>query len=310
MEISEWILGKVLQMPFTGSCAELKTILEHAPYAIEIDSYLKKKESECMPFLCRAPQLQYRLQLVNNMRSICRQLELSTITVHLAVHLLDYFMDNYRIIAGRLNLVALVCISLSAKFEEQDGSFPKISQLSNFVENRYPKKDYVTLELMILQFFDWNLARPTVAHFVESYRWLSVFNQDSLNTVSVRNLRKRALSTICDLLDVSLNDYNVNMFKPSLVAASCVYLTRKLLKLTPKWPTILEAVTSYSEDSLEECSVLLLRLYSKQFGNEVHDANNEVSYNNNNNSIDNEDITDHGYHSLSSSNTNSPNETI
>jgi hypothetical protein len=47
------------------------------------------------------------------LRAVAEELHLSNTSVHLAVYLLDIFMDNHRIVEERLSLVALVCISLA-----------------------------------------------------------------------------------------------------------------------------------------------------------------------------------------------------
>lgn len=58
-------------------------------------------------------QLKYRHVLVTWMRAVAEELNLSNTSVHLAVYLLDIFMDNHRIVEERLGLVALVCILLA-----------------------------------------------------------------------------------------------------------------------------------------------------------------------------------------------------
>lgn len=47
------------------------------------------------------------------MRAVTEELNLSNTSVHLAVYLLDVFMDNHRIVEEQLGLVALVCILLA-----------------------------------------------------------------------------------------------------------------------------------------------------------------------------------------------------
>jgi hypothetical protein len=47
------------------------------------------------------------------LRAIAEELHLSNSSVHLAVYLLDIFMDNHRIVEERLSLVALACILLA-----------------------------------------------------------------------------------------------------------------------------------------------------------------------------------------------------
>lgn len=61
-------------------------------------------------------QLKYRHVLVSWLRAVAEELHLNNASVHLAVYLLDIFMDNHRIVEERLNLVALVCILLAGLY--------------------------------------------------------------------------------------------------------------------------------------------------------------------------------------------------
>ena len=48
-----------------------------------------------------------------------------TSSLHLAVYLLDFFMDNFDVSRNQLNLVAMGCLSVSSKFEEKEEDIPK-----------------------------------------------------------------------------------------------------------------------------------------------------------------------------------------
>jgi len=61
-------------------------------------------------------QFKYRHVLVTWLRAVAEELHLNNASVHLAVYLLDIFMDNHRIVEERLNLVALVCILLAGLY--------------------------------------------------------------------------------------------------------------------------------------------------------------------------------------------------
>jgi hypothetical protein len=50
------------------------------------------------------------------LRAVAEELNLNNASVHLAVYLLDIFMDNHKIVEERLKLVALVCILLAGLY--------------------------------------------------------------------------------------------------------------------------------------------------------------------------------------------------
>lgn len=60
---------------------------------------------------------------------ICKYLPLSDTTRHLAVLLLDHFMEKHSIMDFRLKLVALTCLLVAAKLEDRDDYLPTIGHL-------------------------------------------------------------------------------------------------------------------------------------------------------------------------------------
>ncbi len=95
------------------------------------------------------------------------RLSISSLAVHLAVRILDLFMDAHEVEPPRLYLVCLCCLLLAAKVEEKDSRVPRTPLLNSFAENRYPLSQFSVVEAMIMSYFGWNLAIPTVQHFVE-----------------------------------------------------------------------------------------------------------------------------------------------
>ncbi len=65
---------------------------------------------------------------------ICKSLPIADTTRHLAVLLMDHFMDRYSIMDFRLKLVALTCLLIAAKLEDKDDNLPTISQLKNLAK--------------------------------------------------------------------------------------------------------------------------------------------------------------------------------
>ncbi|PSN34498.1 Cyclin-J [Blattella germanica] len=177
-------------------------------YAEEIVFSLREKEAKRIPFLQQSPQFKYRNVLVTWMRTIAEDLHLNNTTVHLSIYLLDIFMDNHRIVETRLNLVALVCILLAAKFEERDANVPKISELNARASNGYPLRDFILLEFMVMNFLHWNLVLPTAAHFAEYFTMFATFESDMssapLQFVSFHELKVAVRQSIRDFLDISL----------------------------------------------------------------------------------------------------------
>lgn len=65
---------------------------------------------------------QFYLREKNNLQEL---FFLFIYSLHLAVYLLDFFMDNFDVSRNQLNLVAMGCLSVATKFEEKEEDIPK-----------------------------------------------------------------------------------------------------------------------------------------------------------------------------------------
>ncbi|XP_076333751.1 cyclin J isoform X9 [Tachypleus tridentatus] len=147
-------------------------------YEEEIHDHLRAKEQKRAVFHAQSPQLHFRQFLVEWLIDICKKRNLSTPVQHLAIYLLDYFMDNHSIQREQLQLVTLGCLLVAAKFEEKDNLIPKTSELNQTVDNMYNLHEFVQMELALVEFFHWDLMVPTTAHFVEYYEHYCVCTTD------------------------------------------------------------------------------------------------------------------------------------
>ncbi|XP_076831007.1 cyclin-J isoform X2 [Brachyhypopomus gauderio] len=177
---------------------------------------------------------------------------------HLAVYLLDLFMDRYDISVQQLHMVALSCLLLASKFEEREDKVPKLETLNNLgcmssMKLVLTKQGLLHMELLLLETFHWNLYLPTAAHFIEYYLSIAVSETDLHDGWPMVCLEKSVLymTKYADyFLEVSLQDHAFLRFAPSLVAAACVASSRVILRLSPTWPPRLQHLTGYTWEQL------------------------------------------------------------
>merc|ERR1711911_142932 len=80
----------------------------------------------------------------------------------------------------QLYLVALGGLLLAAKMEEKDGNIPKCTKLNSFVKNFFPIRDFYSIELVMLNYFDWNISLPTACYFASTMLPYSILETDRL----------------------------------------------------------------------------------------------------------------------------------
>lgn len=120
----------------------------------------------------------FRKQLIEHLKQFAIHKRLAFCTLHLAVYLMDIFMDNHAIKPNKLLLVANVSILLAAKLEESHFNIPLIEQLNDAVTNEYSNTDYERLQLMMLEFFNWSIFFPTAAYYTHYFLQAAIDQSD------------------------------------------------------------------------------------------------------------------------------------
>ncbi|XP_063860243.1 cyclin-J-like protein isoform X3 [Scylla paramamosain] len=82
-------------------------------YPEEVLAWMRQREAKHLNYNGKSPQLASRGELVDLICMVTEHLKLSVATTHLAVHLLDRFMDSHFILENQLKLTALTVIMLA-----------------------------------------------------------------------------------------------------------------------------------------------------------------------------------------------------
>ncbi|CAL9706816.1 unnamed protein product [Knipowitschia caucasica] len=245
--------------------------------AADIHQSLRIKELKLPAYRAHSPQIGMRRYFADLLAILSNRYQLCPTARHLAVYLLDLFMDHYDVAVKQLYVIALSCLLLASKFEEKEDRVPKLEQLNslgfmcslNLVLN---KRDLIKMELLLLETFGWNLCMPTPAHFIDYYLHAAVQEGDLYNGWPLSSFSKT--KAFMDkythyFLEVSLQDHAFLSFRPSQVSAACIAASRICLQISPSWTTALHLLTGYTWDHLTQCIELMLLAHD----NDVKEAN-------------------------------------
>lgn len=227
-------------------------------------------------FQGRSPQLSFRRQLVDWITTIAERHKLGLTSLHLAVYLLDFFMDNFDVSRNQLNLVAMGCLSVSSKFEEKEEDIPKQNVLSHYCSGAYAASDFLQMELMLLKFYDWEVGLVTPAHFINFYvhstcaetqtEMRGANNETVIGTVSTleqQQIADSVKSYARYFMSVCIQYHHFHDYHPSVIAAASVCATRYCLNLIPVFPNQLQDISPYSESQLVACQRDLLLIHDR-----------------------------------------------
>ncbi|XP_049456428.1 cyclin-J [Epinephelus fuscoguttatus] len=234
--------------------------------AADIYQALRYKELKLPPYKGQSPQLNFRRYFADLIAIVSNRFKLCPAARHLAVYLLDLFMDRYDVTVQQLHMISLSCLLLSSKFEEREDRVPKLETLNSLgcmssMNLVLTKQGLLHMELLLLETFQWNLYLPTAAHFIEYYLSIAVHEGDLHDGWPMTLLEKTKLymAKYADyFLEVSLQDHVFLCFAPSLVSAACVATSRLVLHLSPTWPPRLQRLTGYTWENLVPCAEKLL----------------------------------------------------
>ncbi|TKC45563.1 hypothetical protein EI555_000486 [Monodon monoceros] len=261
--------------------------------ASDVHCTLREKELKLPTFRAHSPLLKSRRFFVDILTLLSSHCQLCPAARHLAVYLLDHFLDRYNITTSKqLYAVAVSCLLLastlrwaftasvvkvpvtsaspSGKFEDREDHVPKLEQINStrILSNQnfsLTKKELLSTELLLLEAFGWNLCLPTPAHFLDYYLLASVSQKDhhchSWPTTCPRKTKECLKEYAHYFLEVTLQDHIFYKFQPSVVAAACVGASRICLQLSPYWTRDLQRISNYSLEHLSTCIEILLVAY-------------------------------------------------
>ncbi|CAN6317638.1 unnamed protein product [Urochloa humidicola] len=224
-----------------------------APYASDIYSYLRSMEAQPK----RRPATDYiaavQVDVTPNMRSIlvdwlvevAEEYKLVSDTLYLTVSYIDRFLSDKALNRQRLQLLGVSAMLIASKYEEI--SPPNVEDFCYITDNTYTKQEVVKMESDILNVLKFEMGNPTTKTFLRMF--IRSAQEDNKKNPS---LPLEFLGSY--LAELSLLDYGLLRFLPSLIAASVVFVARLTLDPhTHPWSKKMQTLTGYKPSDLKDC---------------------------------------------------------
>ncbi|XP_050400045.1 cyclin-O [Patella vulgata] len=218
--VVEWRAQKLaVYSPYGHSSAENIADGQNTGFEEYIDNIYKHRlsaERRFHPHRCLAMQSEVtpgmRGLLVNWISKIHHQLALNQDTLFLTVNIIDRILACKRLSADGLQLLGLTCLLVASKQEEVTP--PEIQELFEVSTVNYSREELKTLERHVLMAIGFDLFIPTSQYFLEHFATLCLSQAYGFENDKLREAR--AFSRC--ILELSLQDYDLCQFRPSLVA--------------------------------------------------------------------------------------------
>ncbi|XP_028776722.1 G2/mitotic-specific cyclin-1-like isoform X1 [Neltuma alba] len=234
-------------------CSDVSNHLAAVDYVQELYSYYRKMEiSSCVSphYMSQQVDINERMRaiLIDWLIEVQDKFDLMRETLFLTVNLIDRFLEKQSVVRKRLQLVGLVAMLLACKYEEV--SVPVVEDLILISDKAYTRKEILEMEKLMLSTLQFNMTVPTPYVFMR--RFLKAAQAD----------KKMELLAFF-LIEISLVEYGMLKFPPSLLAAAAIFTAQCTIYGFQQWNKTCEWHTNYSEDQLLECSKLMVDLHQR-----------------------------------------------
>ncbi|KAK1407737.1 hypothetical protein QVD17_39363 [Tagetes erecta] len=221
-----------------------------ATMACDIYQHLRASEVKKRPSIDFMEKVQkdinasMRAILIDWLVEVAEEYRLVPDTLYLTINYIDRYLSGNLMDRQRLQLLGVACMMIASKYEEICA--PQVEEFCYITDNTYFKDEVLQMESLVLNFLKFEMTAPTVRCFLRRF----VRAAHGVNEAPSMHLECMA-SYISEL---SLVEYNMLRYAPSLVAASAIFLARFILFPTQNpWSSTLNHYTQYQPSELFEC---------------------------------------------------------
>nr|XP_016472550.1 PREDICTED: cyclin-A1-4-like isoform X1 [Nicotiana tabacum] len=189
-----------------------------------------------------------RAILIDWLVEVAEEYRLVPDTLYLTVNYIDRYLSGNLMDRQRLQLLGVACMMIASKYEEICA--PQVEEFCYITDNTYFKEEVLQMESTVLNYLKFEMTAPTAKCFLRRF----VRAAQGLNEVLSLQLEHLA-SYIAEL---SLLEYNMLCYAPSVIAASAIFLAKYILLPSKKpWNSTLRHYTLYQPSDLRDCVVAL-----------------------------------------------------
>ncbi|XP_015058345.1 cyclin-A1-4 isoform X1 [Solanum pennellii] len=225
-----------------------------ATMACDIYKHLRASEAKKRPSTDFMAKVQkdinpsMRAILIDWLVEVAEEYRLVPDTLHLTINYIDRYLSGNLMDRQRLQLLGVACMMIASKYEEICA--PQVEEFCYITDNTYFKEEVLQMESAVLNYLKFEMTAPTAKCFLRRF----VRAAQGLNEVLSLQLEHLA-SYIAEL---SLLEYNMLCYAPSLIAASAIFLAKYILLPSVKpWNSTLRHYTLYQPSDLRDCVLAL-----------------------------------------------------
>lgn len=206
-------------------------------YVNDICDHMLKTEALYLPtfgYMKIQPDINDRMRsiLVDWLIEVHLKFKLVPETLYLTVNLIDRYLEIEAVKRDKLQLIGVTAMLIACKYEEIYP--PEVKDFVYITDNAYSKEEIQDMEYLMLKKFNFNVT------VISSYRFIERFTKLSQDSEAMFFL-------IQYLLELSMVEYKMIKYKPSMIASGALYLSHKIMGKAESWPLKVEQYSGLKE---------------------------------------------------------------
>jgi len=213
----------------------------------------KRPSTDFMETIQKDVNPSMRAILIDWLVEVAEEYRLVPDTLYLTVNYIDRYLSGNEINRQRLQLLGVACMLIAAKYEEICA--PQVEEFCYITDNTYFRDEVLEMEASVLNYLKFEMTAPTAKCFLRRFaRAAQACDEDpALHLEFLANY----------IAELSLLEYSLLSYPPSLIAASAIFLAKFVLQPTKyPWNSTLAHCTQYKPSELCDCVKALHRLFS------------------------------------------------
>ncbi|CAN6542499.1 unnamed protein product [Malus baccata var. baccata] len=228
-----------------------------ATFACDIYKHLRSSEVKKRPATDFMEKTQkdinpsMRAILIDWLVEVAEEYRLVPDTLYLTVNYVDRYLSGNPMNRQRLQLLGVACMMIASKYEEICA--PQVEEFCYITDNTYFKDEVLQMESDVLNYLKFEMTAPTTKCFLRR------FLRAAQGANEVTSMQLECLANY--IAELSLLEYNMLCYAPSLIAASAIFLANYILLPSKRpWNATLHHYTLYQPSDLLDCINALHRL--------------------------------------------------
>jgi len=231
---------------------------EVAGYVDDILALYRKKELKGLPqpgYMCNQPDINEKMReiLIDWIIEVHMKFNLTPVTLYMTVQLIDRFLARKQVSRSKLQLVGITAMLIASKFEEIYP--PEVKDFVYISDKAYTVEEITKMERAMLNALKFEIVFPSVHSFGKRF-------------AKVARLDERTEQVAFYLIDLTLQEYTMLKYPPSITAAAGVNLAERLAKQvnvsTAVWSDAVAEYIDIPEGDLQGCMRDMHSLLTKE----------------------------------------------